>query len=151
MWRPATLVVALPVWLVHGAVLAQDAAPAAAAQQVVVTGSNIRRTDTETPSPVQVLTAQDIKNSGYTSVGDVLHNITANNMGSLSQSAPSAFAAGGSGVALRGLTVGATLVLIDGHRMASRRSPSRPSSASKCSRTARRPSTAPTPSPASST
>ena len=119
MWRPATLVVALPVWLVHGAVLAQDAAPAAAAQQVVVTGSNIRRTDTETPSPVQVLTAEDIKNSGYTSVGDVLHNITANNMGSLSQSAPSAFAAGGSGVALRGLTVGATLVLIDGHRMAS--------------------------------
>ena len=86
---------------------------------MAVTGSNVRRTDSETPSPVQVLTAADIKNSGYTSVGDVLHNITANNMGSLSQSAPSAFAAGGSGVALRGLTVGATLVLIDGHRMAS--------------------------------
>ena len=122
-WRPATLVVALPVWLIHGAVLAQDAPSAAQpqtqTQTVTVTGSNVRRTDSETPSPVQVMTAQDIKNSGYTSVGDVLHNITANNMGSLSQSAPSAFAAGGSGVALRGLTVGATLVLIDGHRMAS--------------------------------
>ena len=120
-WRPATLVVALPVWLIHGVVLAQDASPAAQpqTQTVTVTGSNVRRTDSETPSPVQVMTAQDIKNSGYTSVGDVLHNITANNMGSLSQSAPSAFAAGGSGVALRGLTVGATLVLIDGHRMAS--------------------------------
>jgi len=119
-WRPATLVVALPIWLVHGAVYAQDTSAAQpAAQQVVVTGSNVRRTDSETPSPVQVLTAADIKNSGYTSIGDVLHNITANNMGSLSQSAPSAFAAGGSGVALRGLTVGATLVLIDGHRMAS--------------------------------
>ncbi len=88
-------------------------------QQVVITGSNVRRTDSETPSPVQVLTAADMKRSGYTNVADVLHNITANNMGSLSQAAPSAFAAGGSGVALRGLTVGATLVLIDGHRMAS--------------------------------
>jgi len=117
-WRPAQLVVALPIWLIHGASLAQDA-PAVQSQTVTVTGSNVRRTDSETPSPVQVVTAQDIKNSGYTSIGDVLHNITANNMGSLSQSAPSAFAAGGSGVALRGLTVGATLVLIDGHRMAS--------------------------------
>ena len=117
-WRPAQLVVALPIWLIHGATLAQDA-PAVQSQTVTVTGSNVRRTDSETPSPVQVLTSQDIKNSGYTSIGDVLHNITANNMGSLSQSAPSAFAAGGSGVALRGLTVGATLVLIDGHRMAS--------------------------------
>src|ERR1700757_1697821 len=117
-WRPARLVVALPIWLIHGAALAQDG-PAVQTQTVTVTGSNVRRTDSETPSPVQVVTAQDIKNSGYTSVGDVLHNITANNMGSLSQSTPSAFAAGGSGVALRGLTVGATLVLIDGHRMAS--------------------------------
>jgi iron complex outermembrane receptor protein len=88
------------------------------AQQVTVTGSNVRRTDTETPSPVDIISAADIKRSGYTDIADVLHNVTANNMGSLSQSAPSAFAAGGSGVALRGLTVGATLVLIDGHRMA---------------------------------
>ena len=117
-WRPAQLVVALPIWLIHGAAVAQDP-PAAQSQTVTVTGSNVRRTDSETPSPVEVITSQDIKNSGYTNVGDVLHNITANNMGSLSQSAPSAFAAGGSGVALRGLTVGATLVLIDGHRMAS--------------------------------
>ncbi len=119
-WQPAALVVSLPIWLVHGAVFAQDApAPAGAVQQVTITGSNVRRTDSETPSPVQVLSSEEIKQSGYTSIGDVLHSITANNMGSLSQSAPSAFAAGGSGVALRGLTVGATLVLIDGHRMAS--------------------------------
>ncbi len=80
--RPAPLVLALPVWLIHGAALAQDA-PAVQTQTVTVTGSNVRRTDSETPSPVQVVTAQDIKNSGYTSVGDVLHNITPNNMGSL--------------------------------------------------------------------
>jgi iron complex outermembrane receptor protein len=87
-------------------------------EKITVTGSNIRRTDTETPSVVQVITADDMKKSGYTSVADVLHNITANNMGSLTQANPAAFAAGGSGVSLRGLTVGGTLVLIDGHRMA---------------------------------
>jgi iron complex outermembrane receptor protein len=88
-------------------------------ERIVVTGSNIRRTDSETPSPVQMLSSLDIARSGYTSLADVLQHITANNMGSLGQSTPGAFGAGGSGISLRGLTVGATLVLIDGHRMAS--------------------------------
>jgi iron complex outermembrane receptor protein len=85
--------------------------------RVTVTGSNLRRADTETPSPVQVITLDEIKQSGYTDVSDVLHNLTANGAGTLSQSFGGAFAAGASGIALRGLTVGATLVLIDGHRM----------------------------------
>ena len=83
----------------------------------MVTGSLIKRTDTETPSPVQVITAQDLQNSGYTTVSDVLRNLSANGAGTLSQSFNQAFAGGGAGVALRGLTVGATLTLIDGHRM----------------------------------
>ena len=33
-------------------------------QKVVVTGSNIKRTDTEGTSPIAVMTAQDIKNTG---------------------------------------------------------------------------------------
>ena len=96
-------------------------APAAAGasdiSEIVVTGSLIRRTDTETPSPVQVLTAEDIAKTGFTSVADVLHNLSANGAGSLNQSFNGAFAGGGSGIALRGLSVGATLTLIDGHRM----------------------------------
>ncbi len=87
-------------------------------ERVTVTGSNIRRIDAETPSPVQVITADDMKKSGYTSVQDVLHNITANGQGTLSQGFSGAFASGAAGISLRGLTVGATLVLIDGHRMA---------------------------------
>ena len=100
---------------------AQPAAPQAAPEQplekIEITGSAIRRTDTETPSPVQVITAEDLKRSGYTDVSDVLRNISANGAGSLSQSFNFAFAGGGAGVALRGLSVGATLTLIDGHRM----------------------------------
>jgi iron complex outermembrane recepter protein len=102
------------------AVHAQEQAQSASEQTlqtVVVTGSMIKRTDFETPSPVQVVTAEDLQQSGFTSVSEVLRNLSANGQGTLSQSFNQAFAGGGSGVALRGLTVGATLTLIDGERM----------------------------------
>jgi len=86
-------------------------------ESVIVTGSLIKRTDFDTPSPVQVLTATDLVQSGYTSISSVLRDLSANGQGSLSQSFRGAFAGGASGVALRGLTVGATLTLIDGERM----------------------------------
>jgi iron complex outermembrane receptor protein len=86
-------------------------------QRVVVTGSLISRTDTETPTPVQVLTAQDIQRSGKTSVAELLQDLAANGAGTLGTGFSGAFANGASGVSLRGLTVGSTLVLIDGHRM----------------------------------
>ena len=83
------------------------AAPDQNLDRVTVTGSNLRRADSETPSPVQVITLDEIKQSGYTDVSDVLHNLTANGAGTLSQSFGGAFAAGASGIALRGLSVGA--------------------------------------------
>jgi len=90
----------------------------ASPQRVVVTGSLISRTDTETPTPVQVLTAQDIQRSGKTSVAELLSDLAANGQGTLGTGFSGAFANGASGVSLRGLTVGATLVLVDGHRLA---------------------------------
>jgi iron complex outermembrane receptor protein len=86
-------------------------------QRVVVTGSLISRTDTETPAPVQVLTAQDIQRSGKSSIGELLNDLAANGQGTLGSGFSGAFANGAQGVSLRGLTVGATLVLIDGHRV----------------------------------
>ena len=86
-------------------------------ETVTVTGSLIKRTDFDTPSPMQVLTATDLVQSGYTNISSVLRDLPANGQGSLSQSFRGAFASGASGVALRGLTVGATLTLIDGERM----------------------------------
>lgn len=88
-------------------------------QEIVVTGSLIKRTDTETPSPVQVITQLDLQQSGYTNVSDVLRNLSANGSGTLSQGFGQAFAAGASGIALRGLSVGDTLTLIDSERMVS--------------------------------
>jgi iron complex outermembrane recepter protein len=87
-------------------------------ETVIVTGSHLRRTDSETATPVQILSVEQMQESGFTSTQQVLNTLTANGQGTLSQSFSGAFAAGAAGIALRGLTVGYTLVLIDGHRMA---------------------------------
>ncbi|MCC6195969.1 MAG: TonB-dependent receptor [Burkholderiales bacterium] len=86
--------------------------------RVDVTGTNIRRVDSETPSEVQVITREEMVQQGFTTISDVIRNLTQNNNGTLSTGFARAFATGASGVSLRGLTVGATLVLIDGQRMA---------------------------------
>ncbi|MBS0422068.1 MAG: TonB-dependent receptor [Proteobacteria bacterium] len=86
--------------------------------EVVVTGSMLRRTDTETESPVTTLTSEDIQKSGLTTIADVVRTVSADNSGTIPTAFGAGFAAGASGVALRGLTVNSTLVLIDGRRAA---------------------------------
>lgn len=85
-------------------------------QTIVITGSLIQRTATESPNPVQVISSKDLVQSGYTDISDVLRNISANGASTLSQSFSFAFATGASGISLRGLSLGDTLVLIDGER-----------------------------------
>jgi iron complex outermembrane receptor protein len=54
------------------------AAPASAQDMKVnVTGTNVKRVDTETGAPVQVITREDIEQTGVTSVQDLLQYITA--------------------------------------------------------------------------
>ena len=86
-------------------------------QTITVTGTAIPRIDAETPSPVTVITAAQIQRSGLTTISDVVRAVSADNSGSIPNSFTNGFAAGSSGVALRGLTVNSTLVLIDGHRI----------------------------------
>ena len=86
---------------------------------IYVTGSALPRTVKETPAPVIVIKAEDIKRSGLTTVSDVIRSISADNSGTIPTAFTAGFAGGSSGVALRGLTVNSTLVLIDGRRVAS--------------------------------
>ena len=86
--------------------------------RITVTGSNIPRTNTETPSPVQVVTRQEIDRTGKTTVAEYLQTITANGAGSIPKSFGNGFAGGGAGISLRGLGAGSTLVLLNGRRMA---------------------------------
>lgn len=96
-----------------------DAAPLAL-DVVQVTGSRIPRAQVEGPAPITVITALDIKASGFTSVPDVLRALTQN--GGETQSQQSAggadFSPGAQQVDLRGLGPNHTLVLVNGRRIA---------------------------------
>jgi iron complex outermembrane receptor protein len=106
------------VWAWGAQAQEQPAQAAPPLQTVVITGSYIPRIDKETPSPVTTISAEDIEHSGLTTVADVVRTISADNSGTLPTAFAGAFAAGASGLALRGLTVNSTLVLIDGLRAA---------------------------------
>jgi iron complex outermembrane receptor protein len=97
--------------------------PAGTGQQgpiarVEITGSNIRRSQTETASSVQTLSARDIQQSGRTTVAELLQTLAVDNQGSVPASFGNGFAAGASGISLRGLGAAATLVLLNGRRIA---------------------------------
>lgn len=95
-----------------------DGGGASETQRIVITGSNLRRQDFETAAPIQVFRRADIEQSGHSTLSDFLRaGISANNSGTLPQAFSGAFAAGASGLALRGMSVNATLVLVDGLRM----------------------------------
>ncbi|WBO23841.1 TonB-dependent receptor plug domain-containing protein [Sphingomonas abietis] len=85
-----------------------------------MTGSVFRRKDLDTPSPVTVLTSTQMQQRGITTAADAVMSLAAAGGGGLpsSFSANGAFAAGATGVSLRGLTTDSTLVLQDGMRLA---------------------------------
>src|SRR5581483_9177039 len=88
--------------------MAQSSTDQPAVQRVEITGSNIRRADAETPSPLQVITADDLKKSGFTTVAQVLQNVTSNGQGTLGQGFGGAFATGATGISIHGLNTSAT-------------------------------------------
>lgn len=107
-----------------GTGLALSIAPAFAQQapqrleRIEVTGSNIKRVDTETVAPVEVITREEIQRSGRPNIAEVLRNIPANAGGSFGESFANSFAPGAAGISLRGLGQKTTLVLINGRRVA---------------------------------
>jgi iron complex outermembrane receptor protein len=100
--------------------VAQETLAQQSLQRVEITGSNIRRTDVETASPVQVITQQEIEQSGKGTVAEYLQTLTADSQGSVPFTYGRGFSgATSSGISLRGLGANATLVLINGRRVAS--------------------------------
>ncbi|MFZ5796536.1 MAG: TonB-dependent receptor plug domain-containing protein [Pseudomonadota bacterium] len=118
---PVALLIALsagPAFAQTAPAPASEPAPATAEanQDIVVTGSIFRRTNTETPSPVTVLTSETLARAGITNINDAVRSISADGAGSISTGFTNGFSAGGAAVSLRGLGVSSTLVLIDGLR-----------------------------------
>ncbi len=88
---------------------------------IVVTGSMFQSAaGSATPSPVTVVTAENLDKRGISTVQDAIQSLASNNGPALTNSfsANGAFAAGASAVSLRGLSTNSTLVLFDGLRAA---------------------------------
>ena len=88
-------------------------------QEIVVTGSRVRRKDLTTPAPVTVLTREQLQASGKVTIGDFLQmmpeqgnapNFQLNNGGATYS------ADGATRISLRNLGVTRTLVLVNGRR-----------------------------------
>ena len=85
---------------------------------VQVTGSNIKRTDTEASNPVQVISHEQIAESGKQTVSDLLRSISANTGNSTNETTNNGWSSGAAGIGLRGLSTKNTLILLNGRRLA---------------------------------
>lgn len=121
-----TIVVALAMsfgaspalWAQDAVKLNADEKPSS--QRVVVTGSNVKRIDAETAAALQIISKNEILQSGAVTVKDILELSTSNDKSAISDlSGANSWASGASGVSLRNLGVSATLVLINGRRLPS--------------------------------
>ncbi|NHZ82328.1 TonB-dependent receptor [Massilia sp. CCM 8695] len=109
--------------LAHGAASAQ--APDAPMQKVEITGSAIKRIETDTPLPVQIVTREEIDKAGVTTAAELMARISSN-VGGLTDGA--SINVGGdqrgfNSANLRGIGTSSTLVLLNGRRMANFASP----------------------------
>jgi iron complex outermembrane recepter protein len=94
--------------------LAQDTAPV---QRVEITGSNIKRLDVETSSPVQVITREEIKRTGASSIKELLDLQPASNASLSDVGGSNSFASGASSASLRNLGKQSTLILLNFRRV----------------------------------
>jgi iron complex outermembrane receptor protein len=87
--------------------------------KMTVTGSHIKRSDIEGPSPVTTLTAEDIALTGVTDIISLFTKLPISGQGTFSTQGNSSddTANGGSSVSLRGLGADSTLILINGRRV----------------------------------
>ena len=100
-----------------GSVLSQDnPEEAVVLDRVQVTGSRIKRVDTEGALPVTIIDREQIELSGESSAAELLRSLTFNSFGSFRPQSGSS-RQGTTSLSLRGIGSSRTLVLIDGRRM----------------------------------
>ena len=94
----------------------QEAQNQQALEEVVVTGSRIRRAVSDAPSPIEVMDRLEIDLTGMENVADILRNTTYNSFGSYRERSGSSFGQVAL-VSLRGLGSDRTAVLVNGRRV----------------------------------
>jgi iron complex outermembrane recepter protein len=86
-------------------------------ERVEVTGSNIKRIDAETSSPVQILTREDVKRTGAGSVRELVDSLSSSTDSLSDLGGSNSFASGASSASLRNLGKQATLTLLNSRRV----------------------------------
>ncbi len=95
------------------------AAEADEVERIEVTGSHIKRTDMEGPSPLTSISSEDIANTGVTDLIGLFTKLPMAGQGTFSTQGNSSdnTSNGGSNVSLRGLGADSTLILVNGRRV----------------------------------
>lgn len=120
----------LATFLISGAAIAQDATDEKQEEQnttqtsqqnldkIEVVGSRIKRSEVEGPSPVTVITSDQIEQEGFNTVFDALETLSQNTgFGQNDFNAAGGFTPNASVINLRGLGPGRTLLLVNGRRV----------------------------------
>lgn len=89
-------------------------------EEIVITGSILRRSDTESVSPISILSSETLEERGINTVAEAMQRLPSNNAGTITAGWNTGFnfASGATAPALRGLTVQSTLSIADGLRLA---------------------------------
>jgi outer membrane receptor protein involved in Fe transport len=86
-------------------------------EEVIVTGSRVRRVDTESASPIVTIDAAAIEKSGVTTAGDLLQRLPTVSGAATNPAVNNGGGFGEANVELRGLDAKRTLVLLNGRRL----------------------------------
>jgi outer membrane receptor protein involved in Fe transport len=96
----------------------EKSAEPAELEEVVVTGSHIKRAKTEGAAPVTIITGDEMVRQGFTTVYEALATLTQQTGTVETQVTPTASTPNAAALNLRGLGPGRVLVLFNGHRAA---------------------------------
>src|SRR5687768_16273349 len=87
-------------------------------EKIEVTGSNIKRVDSEGPAPVEIITRQQIERTGATNTNELLRSIATIDIFDQGETASNSPAGSGTAtIRLRGFSESNTLVLLNGKRL----------------------------------
>src|SRR5688572_549822 len=116
---PAGIAIALAPAFASAQEAAAEQQGATTLDRIEVTGSRIRGADMETQQPIITLSRQDIEKQGFTSVADVLQNLTSAGSPAISRSDALASGedVGGYYIDIRNLGAQRTLILVNGKRL----------------------------------
>ncbi|TFW28218.1 TonB-dependent receptor [Duganella callida] len=125
MARAVRLACGLGALALIGQAVAQDTPAADPMARVEITGSAIKRIESETALPVQVITREEIDKVGVTTASEIVARLSSN-VGGLTDGASISDGKdqrGFNSANLRGIGTSSTLVLLNGRRMANFASP----------------------------